>query len=122
MPDIDPLQALADPTRRRLVERLRAGPLPVGQLAQGLGVSRPAVSQHLQVLAAAGLLTVSPLGTRRIYRLDPQGLARVQAWLDALCQDARQCGEQTDRSDNPAEESDNWHQNCDIPQGRPPEF
>ena len=76
------LQALADPTRRQVFERLGRGPMPVGQLAKGLPVSRPAVSQHLKVLKEAGLVTEEQDGTRRIYRIDPHGLARLRAWLD----------------------------------------
>ncbi|WP_108263159.1 ArsR/SmtB family transcription factor [Mangrovicoccus ximenensis] len=63
------LQALADPTRRAIVEKLRHGPKSVGQLAQGFCISRPAVSQHLRVLCGAGLLDVVPVGARRVYRL-----------------------------------------------------
>lgn len=56
--------------------------MPVGRLAQGLPVSRPAVSQHLKVLKEAGLVAEDKDGTRRIYRIDPHGLARLRAWLD----------------------------------------
>lgn len=80
--------ALADPTRRALVERLRAGPLAVGALARGLPISRPAVSQHLRVLSDAGLLLVEPQGTRRLYRLAPDRLRDLRAWLDSLWDDA----------------------------------
>lgn len=76
------LVALADPTRRKVFERLRRGPLPVGEIAEGLPVSRPAVSQHLKVLKEAGLVTESQDGTRRIYRIDPEGLGQLRAWLD----------------------------------------
>jgi DNA-binding transcriptional ArsR family regulator len=76
------LEALADPTRREVFERLGKGPSPVGRLAAGLPVSRPAVSQHLKVLKEAGLVTEEQDGTRRIYRIDPHGLARLRAWLD----------------------------------------
>ena len=76
------LVALADPTRRKVFERLRRGPLPVGEIAEGLPVSRPAVSQHLKVLKEAGLVTESQNGTRRIYRIDPEGLGQLRAWLD----------------------------------------
>jgi DNA-binding transcriptional ArsR family regulator len=76
------LEALADPTRRRVFERLREGPRPVGRLAEGLPVSRPAVSQHLKVLKEAGLVREEQDGTRRIYRIDPQGLGPLRAWLD----------------------------------------
>jgi len=82
------LEALADPTRRQVFERLRAGPSPVGQLARGLPVSRPAVSQHLKVLKEAGLVSEEQDGTRRIYRIDPHGLARLRAWLDQFWENA----------------------------------
>jgi DNA-binding transcriptional ArsR family regulator len=74
--------ALADPSRRRVFERLRAGPLSVGAVAKGMPVSRPAVSQHLKVLKQAGLVTDHAQGTRRLYSIDPQGLAAVRSWLD----------------------------------------
>jgi len=74
--------ALADPTRRAVFERLSAGPRSVGDLAQDLPVSRPAVSQHLKVLKAAGLVVDRPEGARRVYQIDPQGLGQIRAWLD----------------------------------------
>ena len=74
--------ALADPTRRQVFERLAAGPAPVGELARGLPVSRPAVSQHLKVLKEAGLVSDRPDGTRRVYQIDPHGLGALRAWLD----------------------------------------
>ena len=74
--------ALADPTRREVFERLREGPRAVGELADGLPVSRPAVSQHLKVLKEAGLVTDRPDGARRVYQIDPQGLGQMRAWLD----------------------------------------
>ncbi|MBE3637807.1 ArsR/SmtB family transcription factor [Mangrovicoccus algicola] len=86
---IPALQALADPTRRALLDRLRLGPASAGRLAQGFRVSRPAVSQHLRVLVCAGLLDVSACGARRIYRLRPEGLEALRGYLDALCHDAR---------------------------------
>lgn len=76
------LAALADPTRRRVMESLRSGPRAVGEIARGMPVSRPAVSQHLKVLKEAGLVTERPDGTRRVYYLDPKGLAALRAWLD----------------------------------------
>jgi DNA-binding transcriptional ArsR family regulator len=76
------LSALADPTRRRVFERLKLGPKPVGALARGLPVSRPAVSQHLKVLKEAGLVADRPEGTRRVYYIDPQGLGALRGWLD----------------------------------------
>lgn len=74
--------ALHDPTRRAVLDRLRDGPKPVGQIANGLPVSRPAVSQHLKVLKEAGLVDDRSVGTRRIYHIDPKGLGAMRAWLD----------------------------------------
>jgi DNA-binding transcriptional ArsR family regulator len=76
------LTALADPTRRRVFERLRGGRLPVSRIAQGLPVSRPAVSQHLKILKKAGLVREERDGARRIYEIDPNGLGALRAWLD----------------------------------------
>jgi DNA-binding transcriptional ArsR family regulator len=76
------LRALADPTRRRVFERLRSGPKAVGAIARGMPVSRPAVSQHLKVLKKAGLVSDRQQGTRRVYYIDPQGLGALRAWLD----------------------------------------
>ena len=76
------LAALADPTRRQVFERLKDGPKPVGVIAQGLPVSRPAVSQHLKVLREAGLVEDRAEGARRIYYIDPKGLGALRAWLD----------------------------------------
>lgn len=80
----DPFEALGDATRRAIVEGLRDGERTVGDLAADLPVSRPAVSQHLGVLKAAGLVLERPQGTRRYYRLDPIGLVRLQGRLDAM--------------------------------------
>jgi len=76
------LNALADPTRRLVLERLSSGPAAVGEIAAGLPVSRPAVSQHLRALKQAGLVTDTARGTRRVYQIDPAGLGAVRAWLD----------------------------------------
>jgi DNA-binding transcriptional ArsR family regulator len=76
------LSVLADPTRRTIFERIAKRPQPVGELARGLPVSRPAVSQHLRALKEAGLVTDRSEGTRRIYRIDPAGLGAIRAWLD----------------------------------------
>lgn len=76
------LAALADPTRRQVFERLKGGPTSVGTIAEGLPVSRPAVSQHLKVLKAAGLVGDHAEGTRRVYYIDPRGLGALRAWLD----------------------------------------
>lgn len=78
------LTALADPTRRAVFERLRKGPRAVGDLAEGLPVSRPAVSQHLKVLKEARLVTAYRDGTRQFYAIDTQGLAAVRAYLDGF--------------------------------------
>jgi DNA-binding transcriptional ArsR family regulator len=76
------LAALADPTRRRIFERLQSGPQPVGSIARKMPVSRPAVSQHLKVLKEAGLVADRAEGTRRVYYIDPDGLAALRAWVD----------------------------------------
>jgi len=78
------LGALADPTRREIFERLGERPRAVGELAAGLPVSRPAVSQHLKVLKEAGLVSDRPEGARRIYQLEPQGVDELRAYLDEL--------------------------------------
>ena len=79
---VSALGALGDPTRRTIFERLAEKPAAVGEIAQGLPVSRPAVSQHLKVLKAAGLVSENAEGTRRVYRIDPRGLGAVRQWLD----------------------------------------
>ena len=80
--ELHALTALADPTRRAIFEELAERPLAVGELAEGLPVSRPAVSQHLKVLKEAGLVVDRAAGNRRIYHLDPDGLAALRAYLD----------------------------------------
>jgi len=82
------LAALADPTRRLVFERLKSGPRPVGMIAHGLPVSRPAVSQHLKVLKDAGLVTDRSEGTRRVYCIDPDGLGALRRWLDQFWDEA----------------------------------
>jgi DNA-binding transcriptional ArsR family regulator len=74
--------ALSDPTRRQVLQRLQGGGRSVGEIAQDLPVSRPAVSQHLKVLKEAGLVADRAEGTRRVYHIDPKGLAAMRAWLD----------------------------------------
>lgn len=76
--------ALADGTRRAIFKRLSDGPMAVGELAHGLPVSRPAVSQHLKVLKCAGLVADRAVGTRRIYRLDPKGIEALRSELDVF--------------------------------------
>ena len=82
------LQCLSDPTRRRVFERLRSGPLAVGAIAKGLPVSRPAVSQHLRALKDAGLVRDRAEGARRVYYIDPDGLGELRRWLDQFWDDA----------------------------------
>jgi DNA-binding transcriptional ArsR family regulator len=78
------IAALGDPTRRAVFERLRHGPRAAGELAEGLPVSRSAVSQHLGVLLEVGLVTQRREGTRRLYRVDPDGLGALRAYFDDL--------------------------------------
>lgn len=82
------LLALGDPTRRRVFEELRRGPRSVGKIAARMPVSRPAVSQHLSVLKKAGLVVDRAEGTRRVYYIDPKGLAAIRVWLDQFWDDA----------------------------------
>ena len=87
MTHVRAIEALADPTRRAVFERLRKGPLPVGRLAAGLAVSRPAVSQHLRVLEGAGLVKARAEGTRRIYAVELHGLDALRDYLDRFWDD-----------------------------------
>ena len=80
--------ALADPTRRRIFERLARRPRPVGELAEGLPVSRPAVSQHLRVLSDAGLVVATREGNRRLYRVDHKAIGAMRSYLDRFWTDA----------------------------------
>jgi DNA-binding transcriptional ArsR family regulator len=76
------MDALGDPTRRAIVERLLDGPLPVGELARDFPISRPAISQHLRVLKQADLVTDRPEGNRRFYALNPTGVEALRAYFD----------------------------------------
>jgi DNA-binding transcriptional ArsR family regulator len=76
------MNALGDPTRRAIFERLADGPKPVGELAKALPVSRPAASQHLRVLKTAGLVRERAEGTRRVYRIDADGLVELRAYFE----------------------------------------
>ncbi len=76
------LDALGDATRRAILARLLAGPLPVGRLARDFPVSRPAISQHLRVLKGAGLVADRPEGNRRLYRLNPEGFESLRSYLE----------------------------------------
>jgi DNA-binding transcriptional ArsR family regulator len=82
------LDALGDPTRRTVFERLRGGARSVGEIANGMDVSRPAVSQHLKVLKAARLVVDRAEGTRRLYAVDAQGLKALRSWLDGFWDEA----------------------------------
>jgi len=82
------LAALSDPTRRQVFERVLAAPQPVGAIAEGLPVSRPAVSQHLRVLKEAGLISERRRGTRRLYVANPQALGELRAAIEAMWREA----------------------------------
>jgi DNA-binding transcriptional ArsR family regulator len=81
-PSVDGFVALADPTRRQIFERLSRRPCAVGEVAEGLPVTRPAVSQHLKVLKSAGLVIDHQEGTRRVYQVDLRGIAAMRRYLD----------------------------------------
>jgi DNA-binding transcriptional ArsR family regulator len=83
-----PLDALGDPTRRQIFELLRSGPRSVGELAAGLPVSRPAVSQHLRVLEDVGLVSHRRSGTRHLYELDSAGVGVLRDWVDGFWSEA----------------------------------
>ena len=96
------LAALSDPTRRLVFERVLAAPRPVGAIAEGLPVTRPAVSQHLKVLKAAGLISERRQGTRRLYVANPQALGELRAaieemWREALAGMAARIDEELER-------------------------
>ncbi len=93
--------ALADPTRRSVFERLRHGPKAVGDVAAGLAVSRPAVSQHLKVLKEARLVTVYRDGRRQFYAIDTQGLNAIRAYLDSFWGEALQAFKAYAEKDQP---------------------
>lgn len=78
----DPFAAIADPNRRHLLEELRRAPRTVNELAEGLPISRPAVSQHLKALLDSNLVTVTSEGTRRIYSVNAKGFQKLNLWLD----------------------------------------
>ncbi len=82
------MDALGDRTRRRVFKRLRGGARSVGEIADGMDVSRPAVSQHLRVLKAARLVTGRAEGTRRLYAVDKRGLDALRSWLDGFWDEA----------------------------------
>ena len=82
------LDALGDPTRRSVLKRLRDGERSVGEIAEGMDVSRPAVSQHLKILKAARLVTVHAEGTRRVYTVDTRGIESMRKWLEGFWDEA----------------------------------
>ncbi len=82
------LAALSDPTRCAILEKLRTGPRAVGDIAAGMPVSRPAVSQHLKVLKESGLVAETRLGTRHYFAIAPDGIGALRAYLDGLWSDA----------------------------------
>lgn len=82
------LAALSDPTRRAILEKLRAGAMPVGEIAAGMTISRPAVSQHLKVLKQSGLVAETRHGTRHYFAIAPEGIGELRAYLDGLWSDA----------------------------------
>jgi DNA-binding transcriptional ArsR family regulator len=82
------LDALGDPTRRTVFKRLRGGSRSVGEIAEGMDVSRPAVSQHLKILKAARLVVDRAEGTRRLYAVDTRGLDALRSWLDGFWAEA----------------------------------
>jgi DNA-binding transcriptional ArsR family regulator len=81
-----PFEAIAEPNRRQLLDLLRAGERPAGDLVTATGLSQPGVSKHLKLLREAGLVSVRPDGQRRLYRLEPQRLADLDAWLQPFRQ------------------------------------
>jgi DNA-binding transcriptional ArsR family regulator len=83
-----PLDVLHDPTRRHVMELLRSGELSVRQLTDSSSVTQSAISQHLRVLREAGLVAARPEGTRRLYRVDREGLNAVRAWVDSFWDEA----------------------------------
>ena len=108
----DAFAAAAEPTRRRILQLLARGPEYAGDIAGHFDVTRPAISQHLGVLAEAGLVTAEQQGRQRLYRIEPSGVARLQAeiatfWtheLDELVRDADRLAGRTRRTDTPPEE------------------
>ena len=95
------MTALGDPTRQAILDRLSRGPRPVGELAAELPVSRPAVSQHLKVLKDVGLVVDRAEGTRRLYQVDPAGLAVLRTYLDQFWERSLAAFEQTVHEQEP---------------------
>ena len=107
MANINPIDALGDPTRRQLFERIRQGSCTVTELVATVSVSQPAVSQHLKVLREAQLVRVTKHGQKRIYHLNPQGLDELRRYMDGLWDDAlRAFGAEAEKMANADSESD----------------
>jgi DNA-binding transcriptional ArsR family regulator len=99
--DVDlPFTALADPRRRSIYELLHGAPASVRELTDQLPISQPAVSQHLKVLSAAGLVNSTPQGAKRIYTTDPAGLAQLRIWIDSMWEDVLDQFDQAARKEN----------------------
>ena len=106
MTNISPIEALGDPTRRQLFERIRRGSCSVTELVAIVPVSQPAVSQHLKVLRQAKLVRVEKQGKQRIYHLNPVGLAELRRYAESLWEDVLQAfGEKAESMANEMEES-----------------
>ena len=106
MANINPIDALGDPTRRQLFERIRQGSCTVTELVATVSVSQPAVSQHLKVLREAQLVRVTKHGQKRIYHLNPQGLDELRRYMDGLWDDAlRAFGAEAEKMANADSES-----------------
>jgi len=100
------IAALGDPTRRAVFERLRSGPRSVGELADALPVSRPAVSQHLRVLKDAGLVRERRVGTRHFFSLDGGGLEELRAYVEGFWDDALAAFKEAAEADQKGEDDD----------------
>jgi DNA-binding transcriptional ArsR family regulator len=106
MTNIHPLNALGDPTRRRLFERIRQGPCSVTELVETVSVTQPAVSQHLKVLREAQLVSVVKQGQQRIYQLNPSGLQELRRYVEGLWDDVLQAfGDEAARMANTEEQN-----------------
>ncbi len=103
-PTGDPFDALGDPNRRAIVELLVGGGRSVGEIADSLPISRPAVSRHLRLLREAGLVSEEPRGTRRVYRLQAEGVRQVRAYLSSVWGDVAE-GFRTAAANADADES-----------------
>src|SRR4051795_1546617 len=99
------MSVLAGPIRQAIFDRLADGPCPVGELAAELPVSRPAVSQHLKVLKDVGLVGDRPQGTRRLYQVDPAGLAILRTYLDQMWERSLASLEQAVREEGGGDDS-----------------